>query len=287
MARRRPPRGEPAGPDRSPPCLAAQYGPWALVAGAAQGIGEAFATHLARAGLHLVLVDRSPDPLEDLCRRLSEAHGVVTQPVILDLAAPDAADALARATADLDLGLVVYNAAHSPIGRILDLPVSDLLRVVDVNVRTPLLLAHVFGRAMVARGRGGIVLMSSLSALQGSAYVATYAASKAFTWVLGEGLWEELRDQGVDVVTCVAGPTRTPGWLSSSPAETGWPRPPVMSPDDVASAALGALGQSPSVIPGTFNRMTAFVMARLLPREVAIRIFGRTLDRMYGGRPPR
>jgi hypothetical protein len=274
-------------PDRTPTDLAAQYGPWAIVAGAALGIGEAFATRLARAGLNLVLVDRTPDPLEGLCRRLAEAHGVITQPLVLDLAEADAAETVARATSDLYVGLLVYNAAHSPIGRVLDLPLPDLLRVVDVNMRTPLLLAQAFGRPMAERGRGGIVLMSSLSALQGSAYVAAYAASKAFTLVLGEGLWEELRGHGVDVVTCVAGPTRTPGYLSSAPAATAWPQPPVMAPDDVAAAARAALGQTPMVIPGALNRAVAFVTSRLLPRAASIRLFGRTLERMYGGRSPR
>ncbi|MBK7408914.1 MAG: SDR family NAD(P)-dependent oxidoreductase [Saprospirales bacterium] len=65
---------------------------------------------------------------------------------------------------------------------------------------------------MIARGSGGIVLMSSLAGSQGSPKIATYAASKAFNTILAEGLWEELRDKGIDVVASCAGAIRTPGY---------------------------------------------------------------------------
>ena len=70
---------------------------------------------------------------------------------------------------------------------------------------------------MAARGRGGILLMSSLAGGQGTPIVAAYAASKAFEIVLAEGLWDELRPAGVDVLACRAGPTRTPSYEASAP----------------------------------------------------------------------
>ena len=86
----------------------------------------------------------------------------------------------------------MFNAAHAPRGGFLDLTLGDQLRSVDVNCRGPLTMAHVLGRRMAARGRGGFVLMSSLTAFQGSPFIATYGATKAFNLVLGEGLWFEL-----------------------------------------------------------------------------------------------
>ena len=87
----------------------------------------------------------------------------------------------------------MFNAAHAPRGEFLDLTLADQLRSVDVNCRGPLTMAHVLGKRMAARRRGGLVLMSSLTAFQGSPFIAAYGATKAFNLVLGEGLWFELR----------------------------------------------------------------------------------------------
>ena len=104
------------------------------------------------------------------------------------------------------------------VGRFLDQSLDDKLRILDVNCRGPLILTHELGTAMAARRRGGILLMSSLAGFQGSPLVATYAATKAFNTVFAEGLWYELRREGVDVMACCAGATRTPAYEASKPA---------------------------------------------------------------------
>ena len=92
---------------------------------------------------------------------------------------------------------------------------TQQLAAIDVNVRGPLALAHRFGRRLAARGSGGIVLLSSLTAFQGSPFVATYGASKSFLLSLAEGLWFELAPRGVDVLAVCAGATRTPNYLAA------------------------------------------------------------------------
>jgi short-subunit dehydrogenase len=256
--------------------LRERYGPWAVVAGASVGLGAAFARQLAAEKINLVLVARTRDTLDALAAELRGA--VETRVVCADLADPQLDDKLAEATRDLEIGLVIYNAAHSRIGPFLDQPIAEQLRTIDVNCRGPLLLAHRYGQAMRARGRGGIVLMTSLAALQGSPMIATYAASKAFNLVLAESLWDELRAAGVDVLACRAGATRTPGYEASKPLAST----PLMEPDAVARAALAALGRAPSVVPGAFNRFASFVMTRVMPRSTAIRTMGRATRRIYG-----
>ena len=160
---------------------------------------------------------------------------------------------------------------------------EDLLRVVDVNCRGPLLLAHALGREMAARGRGGILLMTSLAASQGNPLLASYAASKAFELVLAEGLWAELRPRGVDVLACCAGRVRTPTYEGSAPRDPGPLAPAVMEPDAVARAALSALGRGPVVIPGLANRLAAFLTSRLLPRRTAVALVSRSTRAMYPG----
>jgi short-subunit dehydrogenase len=134
---------------------------------------------------------------------------------------------------------------------------------------------------MVQRGRGGIILMSSLSAFQGTALVATYAATKAFNLILGEALWEELRGSGVDVLVVCPGATRTPGWEQSRARTGGLLSPPVMEPGPVVGEALDALGRRPLVIAGRSNRLVGFFLNRLLPRRTAVGLMGRSMRRIY------
>jgi len=260
--------------------FAERYGPWALVAGASDGLGAAFGRALAGRGLDVVLVARRAGRLEDLAREIRAAHGVEVRTVVLDLARPDLVPALDRATADLEVGLVVYNAGLSVIGPFLDQPVESHLETLRVNCRGPLALAHHFGRSMARRGRGGIVLMSSLAGLQGSALLASYSASKAFDLVLGESLWEELGGQGVDVLACCAGATRTPNYIASRPRR-GRVDAPEMEPGQVVGEALSALGSRGSLVAGTTNRLLDLLMHRLLPRSLAVRIMGSSMRRMY------
>ena len=257
-----------------------RYGPWALVAGASDGLGAAFGRALAARGLDVVLVARRASRLERLADEIRAEHGVEARAVVQDLAVPDLVASLGAATAELEIGLVVYNAGLSIIGPFLDQPIENHLETLRVNCRGPLALAHHFGRPMARRGRGGIVLMSSLAGFQGSALVATYSASKAFDLVLGESLWEELRGRGVDVLSCCAGATRTPNYVASRPRR-GRVDAPEMEPEEVASEALAALGSRASLVAGSTNRLLGLVMHRLLPRSVAVRIMGASMRRLY------
>lgn len=257
--------------------LRERYGPWALVAGASAGLGEAFARRLAREGISLLLLSRRGEVLERLAGELRAAHGVEARPVAADLAGDGLLETVRAAAAGLEVGLLVYNAAHSVIGPFVERPVEEQVRVVEVNCRGPLLLAHLLGGEMARRGRGGIVLMTSISGSQGNPWLASYAASKAFNLVLAEGLWDELGRRGVDVVACRAGATRTPGYEASRPRRGT----PLMEPGPVVEAALSALGRRPSVVPGALNRLAAFAFARLLPRRASIRVMGRATRRLY------
>ncbi len=250
-----------------------RFGPWAVVAGASEGLGAAFAQALAARGLNLILAARRPGPLRQLAAGLEADHGIQVRPVALDLADHDAPRRLAAAADDLETGLFVSNAAFAPLGSFLDVPLADHLQAIAVNCRAPAALCHALGAPMARRGRGGIILMSSLAGFQGSPGIAHYAATRAYNIVLGEGLWEELRHHGVDVLVCCAGATRTPGY-EAHPAPARLFAPPVMEPEAVVAEALRALGSGPSVIPGRSNRLASFVMRRLLSRRLGILLMG-------------
>lgn len=258
-----------------------RYGPWAIVAGASEGIGAAYAEKLASRKLNLILIARRAEVLEALASRLSQKYSVKIKIIILDLSASDAAERVLRETNGLEVGLLVYNAAFSAIGPFLERPAGDHIKELQTNALTPLKLIYLFAERMLARGCGGIVLMSSLSAFQGSAYISTYAATKAFSIVLAEGLWEEWRERGVDVLVCISGAVKTRNYVASEPEQTGGLGDITMDPDQVVREALRALGREPYVIPGRINRISSFVMRHLLPRKTAVKLMGRILRRMY------
>ncbi len=257
--------------------FAARYGPVALVAGAAEGLGAAFARALAARGLDLVLVDvHAP---HSLAGELSRAHGVRATAVALDLGQQGVGATALRLTEELEIGLVVYNAAFAPMGPWLLQSLADQQRTLDVNARGALELAQAFAPAMVARGHGGLLFVGSLAGLIAHPTTAVYGASKAFLVRLGEGLGEELQPHGVHVLVACPGAVRTPGFERSG---AKLPRSLVAAPADVAERSLERLGaDAPVTVIGAGNRLALGVL-RALPRRFAVAMLGRMMRRIYG-----
>jgi short-subunit dehydrogenase len=247
--------------------FADRYGPWAMVAGASEGLGAAFAKELSRRGLGVILVARRAEALSTVASRLTTP--AVT--VVADLSTVEGVAAAVDAGAKREVGLVVANAALSPIGPFLDQPIDELERALALNCAAPMRLAHALLPPMVGRRRGGFVVMSSLAGQQGSPPIALYAATKAFGAILAEGLWAELRGSGVDVVTCVAGAVSTPG-LANAKARRA---PGTVTPEQVVTAALNGLRRGPRVVPGALMRVSSAMMTRLMPRRAAIAMIAR------------
>jgi short-subunit dehydrogenase len=251
----------------------ASYGPWAVVTGASSGIGRAFAEHLAAAGLDLVLAARSTDRLETLGKALSHRHGSAYRVVTVDLSRPDAASAIVEATADLDVGLLVSNAGGGHPGRLLDQPLDDLHRRFTLNATTHLDLVHAFGRRFVARGRGGILLVSALGAIHGLPNMAHESAAKAYVLNLGEALHHELASAGVDVTVLLPGNVDTPIIDAFGLDRSSLPVRPQSAGSAVQESVAAFLKRRPMHIPGRRMRM----MTRLLPRSLSVRMNGRML----------
>jgi short-subunit dehydrogenase len=247
------------------------YGPYALVAGGSYGLGAAFAEAIAQRGVNVVLLARQEDRLKATAARLKETYGVEVIAIALDVADYES---VTRRHGDLKvaIGLLVYDAAYAPIGRFEDVSEDQLIRATEVNVRAPLLLAKLLSASMIERGRGGIVLMSSLAGSQGSPNIAAYAATKSFNAILAEGLWKELKPRGVDVLACMAGAILTPGYQA---AESAKPAPGTLEAKHVAEQTLNALGKGPIIIPGAVNKVARFLLMRLLSRRAAIAIMAK------------
>ncbi len=141
-----------------------RYGHWAIVAGASEGLGAEYAKQLASRGLNLVMIARRAQLLQSLATKLSDQYHVEIKTVALDLSLPDTAVQILEIADGLEIGLLVYNAASSAVGPFLEKSLDDHLKEIDINVRAPLKLIYLFGGHMSQRGRGGIILMASLSA---------------------------------------------------------------------------------------------------------------------------
>jgi len=262
--------------------LARRYGPWALVTGASSGIGEELARQLAARGLSLVLVARRRDRLEQLAQALTGAHAIEVRVVELDLVREDACARLREATAGLEIGLLVNNAGFGNKGPFLALDVDEQKRMVALNCRVPVELTHAFVPPMVARGRGGVIVVASTAAFQGLPGSSLYGATKGFDLLLGEGLHEELRGSHVDVLTLCPGPTDTEGPRRTGVNPDQLPAGVMMPVAPVVAAALAGLGRRSIVIPGFRNRLAVFLV-RLVPRWLAARIAGALIRRATGG----
>lgn len=252
-----------------------RYGQWAVVAGAGEGLGAAFAFDLARRGMNVLLIARRKHLIDDVANQIQSVYDVRTLCLDLDLSAARTLAEVENELVDKEVGVLVYNAAHIPIGSFLDTDIHSIEQAIDVNVRGPIAFIRSIAPGMQTRHRGGIVLMSSLAGLQGAPDLVSYSSTKAFNIILGEGLWREFRESGIDVVTCISGAVRTPGYARYSSRKSSG----LQEPKTVARQALDALGKGPRIVPGFTNRFFAQLLTRLLPRRAAISLLANASHR--------
>ncbi|WP_455382744.1 SDR family NAD(P)-dependent oxidoreductase [Salinispira pacifica] len=263
--------------------FAERYGPWAVIAGGSRGVGAEFARGAAARGLNLVLIARNAEQLRSLKAEIEADYSVEVRTLPLDLSSRESLEAVGDAAESLDVGLLIHNTGVSNPGAFLERPVNSHLEQLSLNCAAPVALAHHFGAQMRARGRGGIILMASLTAFIGSPGVAGYGATKAFNLVLGESIHHELRSRGVDALVCCAGVIADRLTEADGQGGTGKRTglrsllsPPRSDPRSVSETALESLGRRAVVVPGRFNRAVAFSLQHLMPRPVAARLMGWT-----------
>lgn len=247
-----------------------RFGPWAIVTGASSGIGKAFASHLAANGFNVVLVARRQAILEEIGQELAKEYGIQYRAMGIDLSEEDFIPKIDAVTRDLDIGLVVSNAGATIYGEFLTLDQHSLQHSLHLNVTAHLDLVHHFGQHLIKRGRGGVLLVSSAAGLQGTPYMADYAAAKAYILSLGEALHIEFEKYKVNVTVLLPGPTDTPMIADSGTLPSDMPMK-IMSPEQCAAEGLAALSANRSShITGAMMRL----MLTLTPRSVRPKMLG-------------
>ena len=244
----------------------------ALVTGASSGIGKAMAEQLAEAGTDLVVVARDAARLDALADELTVDVEVVTA----DLGDPDAVAAVAdRLRADTDpVDLLVNNAGLGFARPTLETSDADDELTVAVNVVALHRLTRAAGQAMVDRGGGTILNVSSIAGDMPGPQSGTYNATKAFVTSFSEALHSQLKGQGVTVTALCPGLTRTEFQDRAGLPDMQVPSFAWQSAAEVAAAGLaGAAAGKAVVIPGVLNKGTSRLL-RSLPRGVTRGIVG-------------
>ncbi len=247
--------------------------PVTVITGASAGIGYAFANQLAAQSQHIVLIARDETRLRTAAETLHETHPNCTFSICpVDLTDDDA---LAKIESHLAMhngyiDVLINNAGLGLAGAFLDHDQTEIDRLVALNVSATLrLMRHVLP-AMLSRGRGGIITVTSLGALIPGPYQAAYYASKAMVLSVSRAIAWETRGQGVRICAVAPGPVDTQ-FHAQMGAETALYRsllPALRAENVVKSALLGyALGRS-LVVPGLVNKAMAVALTLLPPSLV-------------------
>jgi uncharacterized protein len=260
--------------------FAEQYGPWAVIAGGSEGTGESFAVRLAAQGVNLVLVARKPAQLEALAERIRKSNTVQVRTLAQDLTASDVLPRLRAVTDDIEVGMLVYNAGSvSHFSPFLDDTVEEQLRMVRLGVLTPTVLVHHFAGHMRARGRGGIILIGSMAGYAGAPDEIVYSAGKAYSRMMAEGLWYELKPHNIHVLGLIMGLTRTPAMARLGLTMRNPEFPPDES-DTVADEGFAHLADGPIWNVGGKGEAAKYLSS--IPRADAVSFMAKGAKDLHG-----
>lgn len=253
-----------------------RYGPWAMVTGASSGIGREVANLLAQAGFNLVLVARRETLLQEMAQDMQAQYGRQVRTLAADLAEAAEVERVIAETARLDVGLLIASAGFGTSGLFLDGSIEAEIDMLNVNCRALMMLTHAFGNRFAARGKGGIVLLSSIVAFQGVPYSAHYSATKGYVQLLAEALREELSSTKVDVLSVAPGPTN-----SGFATRAGMTMGAALDPKDLAYPIMNSLGRRATVFPGFLSKLLGYGLGTL-PRWAKVKIMGNVMQGMSG-----
>jgi len=255
-----------------------KYGQWAVVTGASSGIGEEFTYQLSAAGINLVLIARSENKLMAIAEKIKDNSNVEVRVVCTDLSNDGFIQDIVAVTNDIDVGLLINSAGFAVTGDFTKNDIAMELAQFNVNSRAPLLLSHHFSNKMLARGRGGIIFLSSVVAFSATRGWAGYAASKSHNLLLSETMAYELAPHNVDVLTLCPGATRT-NFLTKA----GLKDNVGSDVSSVVGEALSALGSKKIVIPGFINKYNNF-WSGILPRKFNVWVSSLILEKYKAGK---
>lgn len=250
-----------------------QYGEWAIVTGASSGIGLELASQLAGAGFNLLINSRNLEKLQEVEKQLKHLATIQIKIVACDVATTEGINQIIQATNGLNVGLLILSAGYGTSGNFIDSSLHSEINMLRVNCEALLSLTHYYSQQFVKQGRGGIILMSSMVAFQGTPYASNYAATKAYVQTLAEGLAVELKPSGVDILAAAPGPVE-----SGFSKRANMKMSTSLTPSQVGVPILRALGKKTTVLPGLLTKFLVYSL-RTVPRWSKVKI----MEKVMGG----
>jgi short-subunit dehydrogenase len=254
--------------------LKSRYGEWAIITGASSGIGLELATLLATAGFNLVINSRNLDRLRETEEQLKAYSKIEVKIVASDVSDTEGINKIIQATQGLRLGLLVVSAGYGTSGNFIGGSLHNEINMLRVNCEALLSLTHYYSQQFVQQKRGGIILMSSMVAFQGTPFAANYAATKAYVQTLAEALAVELKPYNVDILAAAPGPVES-GFSQRADMKMSVS----MTPQQIGVPILKALGRKTTVLPGLLTKILVYSL-RTVPRWGKVKIMGKVMGRM-------
>ncbi len=251
-----------------------KYGQWAIVTGASSGIGRELAIQLAYAGFNLIINSRHLDKLLEVEKQLKIISPIEIKIVAADISETEGIDKIIQSSRGLNIGLLIVSAGYGSSGLFIHSSIHSEINMVKVNCEALLSLTHYYSQQFVKQQRGGIILMSSMVAFQGTPFSSNYAATKAFVQTLAEGLAEELRPFHVDVLAAAPGPVES-GFSKRANMKMSMS----MTPSQIGVPILKALGRKSIVLPGFLTKFLIYSL-RTVPRWGKVKIMKKVMGGM-------
>ncbi|XP_066439033.1 inactive hydroxysteroid dehydrogenase-like protein 1 [Eleutherodactylus coqui] len=177
-----------------------QYGEWAVVTGASDGIGKAYAEELASLGVNIILLGRSTEKLQNVSESISSTYRVKTRFIVADFSkGPEVFQPIKEALKDVDVGILVNNAGvfYEYPACLLEVPEEKSLDIINVNITAAVMVVYVVLPGMLQRKRGAIINVASSAGCTITPMMTVYAASKAFLEMFTRSLQYEYASQGI------------------------------------------------------------------------------------------
>lgn len=255
---------------------------YAMVTGAGQGIGFAFANELARRGHHLIMVSLPGEDLPSKASRLAGQYGVDVFYQEADLAREDSCNDLYDWVTEnrFDVNILINNAGIGSSGLFEDFSTEFYQKQVSLNVIVPVLLTRLFLPDLRKRGKAYILNMGSMGAFFNMPNKEVYSASKAFILSFSRSLQSTLENTNIQVTVVNPGPVDSnPRLLEIHRNMKGIARKTVMKPEEIAQAGLDALFSGKNeLVPGGINRLL-LMLNRMMPSFVRKGIIRREMKR--------
>ncbi|XP_063786872.1 very-long-chain 3-oxoacyl-CoA reductase-B-like [Pseudophryne corroboree] len=247
-----------------------KYGAWAVVTGASDGIGKAYAEELARRGLNVVLISRTLKKLQSVAEGIELQTGRKTKIIQVDFTGgPEIYPKIEEGLKDMDIGILVNNVGilYSELEcKILDVPDVDqsLNNTINCNILSVVHMTRLVLPQMVSRKKGLIINMSSVTGCHPFSLITVYSATKAFVDFFSRGVHAEYKSDGITVQSVLPFLVSTPMNLSIEDTIT------VKKAEDFAREALNTVGYTTRTAGCLSHSIQSYALEHFIPCTVDI-----------------